>query len=167
MIETLTMQRQLLDMLEADPDIDATVTGDYFDRELKRAGSTDPAQFANDPTPDAFDPQPPNWLRVSIVIPERTDRGRYLGSFRSTDRYTSYSQPIAIYGPPDGGQIVRGLALLAARVLRGKLVTLPDGSKGKVVIPHDFIGPVPVPELPGAGMVGIERIEIVSVFRRD
>lgn len=166
-----TIQEQMKAYIEASPVIMALATGGVWTRPLKRAGETVAPDVSytgdSDPTPDAFDPQT-GWVKPCIVISQRLDSGSYYGLQRATSRYMLMSPTVAYYAPPTDqqGHTLSALSLYTGRVLSKKRVQFAEGEFGHLLIPHEIMGAVEIPEMPNSGVVMIERMEIVAVFDR-
>lgn len=163
-----TVPRQVRTLLLADLGVTAHTGTRVYSRPLKREGDTAAERMSTRATPDAFEPDVPYWIRGSIVVGQRVDRGADPGSRPGSNRRMRHTITLAYYGPPteNGEWTIEAMALAAAKALDGATVTHPDGTKARIVVPHFVSGLVPVPEYPGAGYVALERIEAVGVFRR-
>lgn len=164
-----TIQEQLKAYIVASPTIMALAVGGVWTRPLKRGG--DPLVTYTgeaDPTPQAFDEET-QWVKPCIVISPRVDRGTYYGTRRATGNYMLFAPVIAYYAPPTDqqGETLQQMSLYTGRLLNGKRIQFAPGEFGKVVVPHEVIGSVEIPEMPNSGVVMVERFEIPAVFQRD
>lgn len=166
-----TIQEQIQTYLKASPVVADAATGGIWTRPLKRAGEDVPpgTEYTgdNDPTPQAFDANT-GWVKPSIVIGQRLDYGRYYGTTRATSKYMIMVPIIAYYAPPTDqqGHNLSMMSLLTGRVLHKKRIQFAPGEFGRLLVPHEIMGSVEIPEMPNSGVVMIERLEIVAVFDR-
>lgn len=113
------------------------------------------------PTPDAFETSGSRWLKPSVSI----SGGSSVSD--TTGRYEEMIFTIAYYaGPVGGSEACMSLRRAVARALDGQKVYFGDGNGGHVRVLHDYSLPTPSPEFPGAGYQMLERIAVLSVWRR-
>lgn len=171
MSHMLTIQEQIQAYLMATPEVADYAPGGIWTRPLKRAGEHAPPGTNytgdNDPTPEAFDDLT-GWVRPCVVISQRMDSGPYYGTTRATSKYMLMSPTIAYYAPPTDqqGHILSALSLNTGRALHMKSIMFAPGEYGRLIVPHEIMGAVEIPEMPNSGVVMIERMEVVAVFDR-
>lgn len=161
------MNEQLQAILRNEPQLTDVVAADRIHiQPIVRPGDDDPDTMGLDPTPQAFDPVPPRWLKTNIVVGTRlarlTDnRGRRLDSLSARWGFT-----LAYYVGPDGFDLLPDISWLVSVAFgrRDAVVRLPNGRDARVVTPHSIGSAVPVPEFPGAGFVLLERFELPTLW---
>lgn len=165
----MTVQEHIATILRDDPALAALATGLVWTRPLYREGMDNAGEFAGDlaPTPEAFDEETA-WVKPCVVISPRLDRGPFYGASARGSKHMMYAPLLAYYAPPDDqqGAVLNALSLAAGGALAGASVEYAPGKYGRVVIPHEVAGSVPIPEMPHSGVVMTERIEVVAVFDR-
>lgn len=165
-----SIQEQIKAYLDASPTVTALATGKIWTRPLKR-GETPPVGTSftgdGDPTPEAFD-DITGWVKPSVVISQRIDVGAYYGLIRASGKYMILSPTLGYYAPPTDqqGEILMQMSLAVTKTLNGKTIQIAPGEGGTIVIPHNVMGSVEIPEMPNSGVVMIERLEIATVFDR-
>lgn len=134
---------------------------------LKRTVNSDPELFANEPTPQCFEEDPPYFLYPSVVV----GPGRPLsvgGSDVRASRYLVVRYTLAYYAAPDVARVVLWRVRSACiRALHGKRVEFPDGTGARLFPVNDLSGMAGAPEFPGTGMQMIERVSAYGVWRRE
>ena len=166
-----TIQEQMKAYIESSPTIMSMAVGGVWTRPLKRGDPPPVGQPAytgdNDPTPEAFD-EVTGWVKPCIVISPRIDTGAYYGLIRTSGKHMIFSPTVAYYAPPTDqqGEVLGIMSLYTGRILNKKRIQFAPGEFGHMVIPHETMGTVEIPEMPNSGVVMIERMEIAAVFDR-
>lgn len=165
-----SIQNQMKAYIDASVPVMTLAPGGVWTRPLKRGEPPPPGVVydgENDPTPEAFDPDT-GWVKPCIVISPRMDTGAYYGLIRTTGKHMIYVPTIAYYAPPTDqqGNTLSSLSLMVGRVLNKKRIQYAPGEFGHIVVTHEAIGSVEIPEMPNSGVVMIERMEIAAVFDR-
>lgn len=161
------MRDRIAEILRSEAQLTTIVPVDrIWTKPLVRPGSDDPLDIGFDPTPEAFDPDSPFWLRTNIVVGSRISRAQDFGRRTSDNMTARWNVTLAYYVPPDAEDDLLGISQYVSVALgrRESIITLPNGRASRAVVPHDISASVPVPEFPGAGFVLLERIEIPTIW---
>lgn len=164
---TDSIEKQLQMIIRAAPETDELIADDnVFLVPLKRPGETITEEEREvgifGPTPSAFETTGSLWLKPSIVISGTSSVGE------ATGRYEEMIYMLSYYtGPKNGTGAIMTLRRATAKALDGEKVYFGDGNGAHVRVIHDYSLPTPSPEFPGAGYQMIERISLISVWRRS
>lgn len=162
----MSLRGDMLTILRAEAGLTALVPASrMWDRPLLRPNE-DPEGLGTEATPEAFESTPPFWLKTNIVVGSRMTRVADYGRVRQDSQTARWGVTLAYYVPPDGDDLFEQISwqVSVAFGRAGALVSLPNGRKGRVVVPHDISPSVPVPEFPGCGFVMLERLEIPTTW---
>lgn len=141
------------------------VVGDrIYDRPLQRLPEGIDPLAAPLATPDAFDPDPPKFVRPSLVLSRRIPR---LDFRRGVPEgwAADYVLTVAYYAPPGGEGTLRLLAVHAAAALIGKRLPMPNGNTGRIRNSIGTVGPEDAPEFPATAIMSLDTFSVSTIWR--